>query len=82
MAKRIKIIDDDTEELVDTTEFQHKLLEFMKAIDWKLWELLKIEQARAAKEGLISPEEIPTNNTGIGPFNTGGISQIILDEDF
>lgn len=50
MVKKIKIIEEEkTLEELTTISFQEKLLEYLQAIDWKLWELMKIEQARDKK---------------------------------
>jgi hypothetical protein len=57
MVKKIRLIEEEqSSEELDAKEFQAKILEYMQAIDWKLWEMLKIEQARAAREGLLEPE--------------------------
>lgn len=59
MVKKIRLIEEEqSSEELDAKEFQAKVLEFMQAMDWKLWEMLKIEQARAAREGLFEPEPL------------------------
>jgi hypothetical protein len=47
MVKKIRILDEpeETKQLSDT-ELKTELLDLLKAIDWKLWELLKIEQQK------------------------------------
>ncbi len=45
MAKKIRLIDDGTETetgSVFTAEDVKQLMKFAEAIDWKLWELLKL----------------------------------------
>lgn len=51
MVKKIRIIEDDptTDEISDD-EFKAKILEYLHAIDWKLWEMLKIQQAEQPTE--------------------------------
>lgn len=56
MVKKIRLIEEEqSAEELDAKEFQAKILEYIQAIDWKLWEMLKIEQARAEREGLLEP---------------------------
>lgn len=79
MVKRIKIIDEIETPPVDIhDEIQNKLMEYMKAIDWKLWELLKIETARAEKEGLVihDPIQLNSNTSIVGST----VKQIIIDD--
>lgn len=56
MVKKIQIVDQEdpiTEEM-DTADFQTKILELLSAIDWKLWELYKIEQERSKREQQVA----------------------------
>jgi hypothetical protein len=74
MSAKIIVYDEedaDDDKTVDTATFQTQMLEYMQAMDWKLWELLKIEQARAKKEELSVDEPAPPVQ-----FNS-----IIVDED-
>tara|TARA_R110000851_G_scaffold97891_1_gene211902 strand:+ start:4700 stop:4930 length:231 start_codon:yes stop_codon:yes gene_type:complete len=74
MVSKIIVYDEEDpveDETVDTATFQTQMLEYMQAMDWKLWELLKIEQARAAKEDLPVGQPKPAVK-----FNS-----IIVDED-
>jgi hypothetical protein len=60
MVKKVRLLDDDTttavaEEVTSTTNTTteldtEKLMKFLEAIDWKLWELLKLERAKAGVE--------------------------------
>ena len=58
MVKKVRLLDEETTteavevapavtgESLDT----EKLMKFLEAIDWKLWELLKLERAKAGVE--------------------------------
>ena len=47
MVKKIRILDEPEElEEISDKEFKTELLDLLKAVDWKLWELLKIEQQK------------------------------------
>jgi|TARA_R110002050_G_scaffold44583_4_gene106183 hypothetical protein len=60
MVKKVRLLDEDTttavaEEVTSTTNTTteldtEKLMKFLEAIDWKLWELLKLERAKAGVE--------------------------------
>jgi hypothetical protein len=67
MVKKIRLIEQESSaEELNTAEFQSKMLEYMRAMDWKLWEMLKIEQARAIRDGIMPAEvepEAPTRET-------------------
>lgn len=48
MVKKIRVIDEEVDPVeLDKKDFEQKLLNYLQAIDWKLWELLKLEQAKA-----------------------------------
>lgn len=82
MVKKIRLVEDDTTaDELDTQEYQAKMLEFQQAIDWKLWEILKISQAFAAREGLIEPEVTEPARTKKKVRGAADVSQIIVDED-
>lgn len=58
MAKKIRLIDDDSETATTdaatsasnfSAEDVEKLLKFAEAIDWKLWELLKLARSQAGE---------------------------------
>jgi hypothetical protein len=75
MVKKIRIIEDDSPpEELSTTSYQDKMLAYQQAIDWKLWELLKIAQAFAEREGLSLDAQSPTKSTT-------NVKSIIVDED-
>lgn len=52
MAKKIRLIDEPNEESTSTETVSssnidaEKLMKFLEAIDWKLWEMLKIMKAQ------------------------------------
>lgn len=51
MVKKVKFIEEQpSPDDISQQNFQEQLLDYLKAIDWKLWEILKIEQARDEKE--------------------------------
>jgi hypothetical protein len=79
MVTKITPSDDTLENIIEPT-FQSKMLEYMQAMDWKLWELLKIEQARAIKEDL-NLNQLPVSpsvNTSDWPED---FSPIIIEEE-
>jgi hypothetical protein len=79
MVSKIIVYDEEDpveDETVDTATFQTQMLEYMQAMDWKLWELLKIEQARAAKEGDNASTVKQPSAKAKAKFNS-----IIVDED-
>lgn len=49
MAKKIRLIEEDTEtkETTNVDVDVEKLMKFIEAIDWKLWELLKLEREKS-----------------------------------
>ena len=56
MAKKIRLIDDETTEVAEATgasaftaEDVEKLMKFAEQIDWKLWELLKLARSQAGE---------------------------------
>lgn len=78
MVKKIRLIEDETSaEDLDNEEFKAKVLEYMQAIDWKLWEMLKIEQKRAEREGLVEQETTEPARTK----SKTKVKPIIVDED-
>ena len=56
MVKKVRLLDEETTtEAVEPTVTgesldTEKLMKFLEAIDWKLWELLKLERAKAGVE--------------------------------
>jgi len=78
MVKKIRLIEDETTaDDLDQSEYQAKMLEYQQAIDWKLWEMLKIAQAWATQEGLIAPE---ADNVAVRK-TTSKVKPVIVDED-
>ena len=78
MVKKIRLIEDEKPELdPDEKEYQEKMLEVQQAIDWKLWEMLKIAQAWAEREGLVEPEVKEPGKNSKMPV----VKPIIVDED-
>ena len=79
MVKKIRLIEEEsTAEELNTTEFQSKLLGYMQAIDWKLWEILKIEQAREERAGFGEVDEEDEKPRRKSKKN---INPIIVDEE-
>ena len=80
MVKKIRLIEEDTSaEDLDTSEYQAKMLEFQQAIDWKLWELLKIAKAYAERDGLVEPEVTePARTKASAKID---VKPVIVDED-
>ena len=60
MVKKIQLVDTppSSDELSDA-EYRQKMLAFMEAIDWKLWELLKIQQSNqdTVQETPVTPKK-------------------------
>ena len=78
MVKKIRLIEEEqTAEELDAKEFQAKILEYMQAIDWKLWEMLKIELARAEREGLL---ELAVEDKKPARAATKDFKPVIVDE--
>lgn len=80
MVKKIRLIEEeDSAEELDQKEFQAKMLEYQQSIDWKLWEMLKIMQAWATREGIIKLNEAaPTEDDKEPEYD---VKSIIVDED-
>tara|TARA_R110000851_G_scaffold21912_2_gene65300 strand:- start:2 stop:229 length:228 start_codon:yes stop_codon:yes gene_type:complete len=73
MVSKIIVYDDDDEETTEEAEpanldFQTQMLAYMQSMDWKLWEILKIQQ----KQELVSEAPMPPT---VKP------NSIIVDED-
>jgi len=79
MVKKIKAIEDDNPSDLDRDEYQAKMLEYQQAIDWKLWEMLKILQAWAEREGL-NKEEAPAPKANDAKRKST-VKPVIVDED-
>ena len=55
MAKKIRLIDDEVEQMEDSTSGlsssqTEQLMKYAEAIDWKLWEILKILRANTPSQ--------------------------------
>lgn len=61
MVKKIQIIDDDTQsnEEMDTVNYQRNVIKLLESIDWKLWEIYKFEKERREDKSFAST---PTNS--------------------
>lgn len=47
MTKKIRLIDEENKQATATSSVDgEKLMQFLEAIDWKLWEMLKIMKAQ------------------------------------
>ena len=81
MVKKIRLIEDDKPEEEPVTEEQFdQLFALAQSIDWKLWELLKIGQAWADREGL-NTHDSPKTEIKITTPKPSGVKPIIVDED-
>jgi hypothetical protein len=81
MVKKIRLIEDNVPDEDPITEDQRaQLFELAQSIDWKLWELLKIGQAWAEREGLNTHDD-PKPEIKITPPKPPGVKSIIVDED-
>lgn len=81
MTKKIRLIEEE-EETVDLTdvEFQKKVFDYFQAMDWKLWEMLKIQQAWAEREGFLNPPPADDSSTITTlSFEESDFPQIIVD---
>lgn len=77
MVKKIKVVEDsiNPDELGEQ-EYKAKVLEYLQAMDWKLWEMLKIAQRWAEENGY---NETPEPQSTRKPDSE--ITPIIVDED-
>ena len=77
MVKKIRLIEDNVPDEDPITEDQRaQLFELAQSIDWKLWEMLKISQAWAVREGLIEPEVTDSKRAKSKP----AVKSVIVDE--
>jgi hypothetical protein len=80
MVKKIRIIEEQPQEedLNPVDTYETKMLKYQQAIDWKMWEVLKIAQAWAEREGLNTepPDNFDEEETVIS-----NVKSIIVDED-
>ena len=79
MVKKIKLIEDPTASAdeLDTAEYQRKMLEYQQAIDWKLWELLKIAQSIAEKNDIATKSNTKESSDEAYPFD----SIVVVEDD-
>jgi hypothetical protein len=81
MVKKIRLIEEEPSmEVLDEQAYRRQMLEYQQAIDWKLWEMLKIMQ------GTATTEDVPTDTTPSSETNTpqkvGNKGKaVIVDED-
>lgn len=82
MVKKIKLIEEqpDIDEL-EEKDYQAKMLEYMQAIDWKLWEMLKLYQAWADREGITENKAVEVPAVSVKPRTKTNIKPIIVDEE-
>jgi spore maturation protein CgeB len=81
MVKKIRLIEEEpTFDEMSARDFQDKTLEYMKSIDWKLWEMMKVVQKWAEREGLT--DEAQTSSVKVTPKRQkSDVKPIIVDED-
>lgn len=82
MVKKVRLVEDETtSEELDQADYQAKMLEYQQAIDWKLWEMLKIAQAWAIKEGVIETDPPAGRKTKTEKPLDNDIKPVIIDDD-
>lgn len=89
MVKKIRIEEEDsvTDSELDNKDFQEQMLEYMQALDWKLWEILKIYQEWALQNGYSKDEEnLPRKREPIESIDEDDIDDddiipIIVDDE-
>lgn len=82
MVKKIRMVEDEVSGNLENDEYQAKMLEYQQAIDWKLWEMMKILQAWAEKEGLTEkPEETKKPAAKKPARKKATVKSVIVDED-
>jgi hypothetical protein len=84
MVKKIRVVEEErTEEELSTEEFQAKMLEYMHTMDWKLWEILKIMQARFETD--VEQPDVNEDEQEVAatpsPKVKKGPKSVIVDED-
>ena len=78
MVKKIRLVEEDsTVEELSAQEFQEKTLEYMKSMDWKLWEMMKVVHKWAEREGLSETDDTSKET----PRKKSNVKPIIVDED-
>jgi hypothetical protein len=85
MVKKIKYIEQEkSQDELEEEDFRAKLLEYQKSMDWKLWEMHKIAQAWAAREGLIDQaKDVPESSDDTAEYQqiADEIEQIFVDDE-
>jgi hypothetical protein len=86
MVKKIRLIEEEpTMDALDEQAYRRQMLEYQQAIDWKLWEMLKIMQGTVTP----TPDAVPTDSTPTSntktktPRKVGnkGKAVIVTDDD-
>jgi hypothetical protein len=78
MVKKIRLVEEQpSAEELSAQEFQEKTLEYMKSMDWKLWEMMKVVQKWAEREGLTETDDAVKAT----PRKKSNVKPIIVDED-
>jgi len=57
MVKKIRVIDEPSNEIMSDADVQRTMLELAKAMDWKLWELLQTIQRLEKKVSVIDQDD-------------------------
>lgn len=57
MVKKIRVLDEIEEEVLDDKEVQKIILELAKSMDWKVWEILQTLQRLDKKLSVTTQEE-------------------------
>ena len=84
MVKKIRVIEEEPSiDAMDEQAYRKQMLEYQKAIDWKLWEMLKIMQgtdvATSEAEQIDSTPSSKTNTQQ--KVGTKGKAVIVADKD-
>jgi hypothetical protein len=89
MVKKIQIVEHEeaTATEMDTADFQQQLIELLTAIDWKLWEIYKIQQEHNQRKSPAAEEKNATKKSTTPRTKStvsnrdAAFSSIRLDED-
>jgi hypothetical protein len=57
MVKKIRVIDEPKDEVLDEGDAQKQFLELAKSMDWKLWELLQTMQRLEKKLTVLGDDD-------------------------
>ena len=58
MVKKIRVIDEPKEEVLDAGDVNRTMMELAKSMDWKLWELLQTMQRLEKKLTVLDGNDV------------------------